>query len=117
MLGTTLPADVLQPMFKYNLTKSNKTLVAILKEHNADKHIQFEDYNSAFADKNLTPGVSALFQGHSGLNFGGETGFANSHPILCQMESEAPKVTNQRRTYQWKVFLPHMRIIMTCHGY
>jgi hypothetical protein len=117
MLGTTLPADVLQGMFKYDLTKSNKTLAAVLKEHNANKHIQFEDYASAVADRNLTPGISALFLGYSGPNFGGETGFTNSHPILCQMESEAPKVTNQRRTYHWQLFLPHMNTIITCHDY
>jgi hypothetical protein len=95
LLGITLPADVLQLMFKFDLTKSNKTLAAILKEHKANKHIQFEDYHTAVANKNLTPGIAALFQGYSGPNFEGETGFANSHPILCQMESEAPKAKNQ----------------------
>jgi hypothetical protein len=43
ILGTTLPADVLQTMFQYDLTKSGKTLPAFLKEHNAGKHFQFDD--------------------------------------------------------------------------
>jgi hypothetical protein len=96
ILGTTLPADVLQPMFQYNLTKSGKTLAAVLKEHNADKYFHFDDYNAAVADKNLAPGLEALFLGHSGPNLGSATGFNNSHPILCQMDCKAPKSTNQR---------------------
>jgi hypothetical protein len=55
ILGTTLPADVLQKRFQYNLTTSGKTLAAILKENNANKHFQFEDYNAAVIDKNLIP--------------------------------------------------------------
>jgi hypothetical protein len=57
ILGTTLPAEVLQKMFQYNPTQSGKTLAAILKENNADKHFRFEDYNTAVANKNLPPGL------------------------------------------------------------
>jgi hypothetical protein len=115
ILGTTLPAEVLQTMFHYNPTKSGKTLAAILKENNADNHFRFKDYNAAVADKNLTPGLEALFLGHSGPNFGGN-GFNNSHLILCQIDCEAPKTTNQRGTYQWAPFFPHMNTAMTCHN-
>jgi hypothetical protein len=117
ILGTTLPADVLQKMFQYNLTKSGKTLEAILKENNANKHFQSEDYNAAVVDKDLTPGLEALFLGHLGPNFGVANGFNNSHPILCQIDCEAPKSTIQRRTYQWALFFPHTNIVMTCHDY
>jgi hypothetical protein len=102
-------------MFQYNLTKSGKTLAAVLKEHYADKHFQFEDYNAAVADRNLTPGLEALFLGHSGPNFGGATCFNNSHQIRCQMDCEAPKSTNQCQTFQWALFFPHMNTVMTCH--
>jgi hypothetical protein len=115
ILGTTLPEDILQPIFQYDLTKSSKTLAAFLKEHNADKHFQFEDYNAAVADRNLTPGLEALFLGHSGPNFGGATCFNNSQQIRCQMDCEAPKSTNQRQTFQWALFFPHMNTVMTCH--
>jgi hypothetical protein len=108
ILGTTLPTEVLQKMFQYNPTKLGKTLAAILKENNAGKYFQFEDYNTAVANRNLTPGLEALFLGYSGPNFGdtdGDTnGFNNSHLILCQIGCEAPKTTNVRRTYQWAFF-------------
>jgi hypothetical protein len=98
ILGTTLPAEVLQKMFQYNPTQSGRTLAAILKENNADKHFRFEDYNTAVADKNLTPGLEALFLGYWGPNFGDTGGntnsFNNSHLILCQIDCEAPKSTN-----------------------
>jgi hypothetical protein len=110
ILGTTLPTEVLQKMFKYKPTESERTLSATLKESNADKHFIFEDYNAAVADKNLTPGLNALFLGHSGPNFGETDGnadtFNNSHIILCQIDCEAPKATNQNRTYQWALFFP-----------
>jgi hypothetical protein len=97
ILGTTLPAEVLQKMFKYNPTESGKTLAAILKENNADRHLRHKDYNTAVANKNLTPGLEALFRGYSGPNFGdtdGDTkGFNNSHLILCQIDCKAPKTT------------------------
>jgi hypothetical protein len=48
-------------MSQYNLTKSGKTLAAILKEHNADKYFQFKDYIVAVADNNLIPGLETLF--------------------------------------------------------
>jgi hypothetical protein len=102
-------------MFQYNLTTSGKTLAAILKENNADKHFQFEDYNAAVADKNLTPDLETLFKGYLGPNFGGAIGFNNSHPILCQLDCKAPKSTNQRRTIQWALFFPHMNTVLTCH--
>jgi hypothetical protein len=38
ILGTTLPAEVLQKMFQYKPTESGRTLLAILKKNNADKH-------------------------------------------------------------------------------
>jgi hypothetical protein len=108
ILGTTLSAEVLQKMFQYKPTESSRTLLAILKENNADKHFRFEDYNAAVADKNLTPGLNALFLGHSGPNFGETNGntntFNNSHIILCQIDCEAPKATNQNRSYQWALF-------------
>jgi hypothetical protein len=103
-------------MYQYNLTKSSKTLAAVLREHNPDKHFQFEDYNAAVKDKNLTPGLEVLFLGHLGTNFGGATGFNNSHPILCQMDCEATKSTNQRQFFQWVLFFPHMNTVMTCHN-
>jgi hypothetical protein len=105
-------------MFQHNHTGSGSTLAAILKENNADKHFQFEDYNTAVANKNLTPGLNALFLGHSGPNFGksdeNTNTFKNNHLILCQIDSEAPKTTNLRQTYQWALFFPHMNTLMTC---
>jgi hypothetical protein len=119
ILGTTLSAEVLQKMFQYKPTELSRTLLAILKEDNASKHFRFEDYNAAVADKNLTPGLNALFLGHSGPNYGETNGntntFNNSHIILCQIDCEAPKATNQNRTYQWVLFFPHMNTVMTCH--
>jgi hypothetical protein len=110
ILGTTFPTEVLQKMFQHNHTRSGSTLAAILKENNADKHFQFEDYNTAVANRNLTPGLNALFLGHSGPNFGETDGnadtFNNSHLILCQINCEAPKITNLKRTYQWALFPP-----------
>jgi hypothetical protein len=106
-------------MIQYNPTQLGKTLAAILNENNTGKHFRFEDYNTAVADKNLNPGLEALFLGYSGPNFGdtdGDTnGFNNSHLILCQIDCEAPKTTKQRRTYQWALFFPHMNTVMTCH--
>jgi hypothetical protein len=121
ILGTTLPTEVLQKMFKYKPTESERTLSAILKESNADKHFIFEDYNAAVADRNLTPGLNALFLGHSGPNFG-ETDknantFNNSHIILCQIDCEAPQATNRNRTYQWALFFLHMNTVKACHDY
>jgi hypothetical protein len=119
ILGTTLLAEALQKMFQYNPTQSGKTLAAILKENNADKHFRFEDYDTAVGDKNLTPGLELLFLGYSGPNFGdtnGDTnGFNNSNLFLCQIGCKAPKTTNQRQTYQWALFSPHMNTVMTCH--
>jgi hypothetical protein len=43
ILGTTLPTEALQKMFKYKPTESERTLSAILKESNADKHFIFKD--------------------------------------------------------------------------
>jgi hypothetical protein len=87
ILGTTLPTEVLQKMFHDDHTESGSTLAAILKENDADKYSRFEDYNAAVADKNLTPGLNALFLGHSGSNFGNTdrntNSFNNSHIILC----------------------------------
>jgi hypothetical protein len=105
-------------MFQDNHTGSGSTLTAILKENDANKYFWFEDYNTAVANKNLTPGLNALFLGHSGPNFGKsddytET-FNGSHLILCQIDCEAPKTTNQRRTSQWALFFPHMNTVMTC---
>jgi hypothetical protein len=31
------------------------------------------------------------------------------------MDCEAPKSTNQRRTYLWALFFPHMNAVLTCH--
>jgi hypothetical protein len=99
ILGTTLPTEVLQKMFKYKPTELERTLSTIVKESNADKHFIFEDYNAAVADIDLTPGLNALFLGHLGPNFGETDGnadtFNNSNIILCQINCEAPKTTHQ----------------------
>jgi hypothetical protein len=119
ILGTTLPTEVLQTMFHDNHTASGSTLTAILKENDDDKYFRFEDYNTAVANKNLTPGLNALFLGHSGPNFGKSDEdtemFNGSHLILCQINCEAPKTTNQHRTSQWALFSPKMNTVMTCH--
>jgi hypothetical protein len=106
-------------MFHDNHTASGSTLTAILKENDANKYFRFEDYNTAVANKNLTPGLNALFLGHSGPNFGKsdentET-FNGSHLILCHIGCEAPKTTNQHRTSRLALFFPHMNTVMTCH--
>jgi hypothetical protein len=90
ILGTTLPTEVLQKMFQHNPTRSGSTLAAILKENNADKHFQSEEYNTAVVNRNLTPGLNAFFLGHSGPNFGktdeNTDTFNNNHLILCQID-------------------------------
>jgi hypothetical protein len=106
-------------MFQHDHTGSGSTLAAFLKENDADKYFQFEDYNTAVANKNLTPGLNALFLGHLGPNFGKTDNntdtFNNNHLILCQIDCEAPKTTNLHRTYQWALFSPHINTVMTCH--
>jgi hypothetical protein len=121
ILGTAIPTEALQTMFKNDHTASGSTLTAILKENDADKYLRFEDYGTAVANKNLTHGLNALFLGHSGPNFGKndtntET-FNGSHIILCQIDCEAPKTAHQKRTSQWALFFPHMNTVMTCHNY
>jgi len=117
LLGTALPAETLTAMFKTNFTSSDKTIDSLFKEHQVNSHFSFTDYATACADKNLDPGYNTLFRGHSGPNFGGDKGFSNTYPILCQMEIEAPKAVNQKRTYQWTLFFPHMNTIVTCHDF
>jgi hypothetical protein len=108
-------------MFKNDHTALGSTLTAILKENDADKYLRFEDYNTAVANKNLSPGLNALFLGHLGPNFGKndtntET-FNGSHIILCQIDCEAYKTAHHKRTSQWALFPPHMNTVMTCHNY
>jgi hypothetical protein len=94
-------------MFKTDNITSGSTLTAILKE------------NTAVVNKGLTRGLSALFLGHLGSNLGKtdtttET-FKGSHIILCQLNCEANKTANHKRTSQWALFSPHMNTVMTCH--
>jgi hypothetical protein len=123
ILGTTLPTEVLQTIFHNNHIALGSTLTAILKKNDANKYFRFEDYNTAVANKNLTSGLNALFPGHSGPNFGKsdentET-FNGSHLILCQIDCEAPKTTNQHPTSQWALFFApneHRNDMPRLHG-
>jgi hypothetical protein len=84
--------------------KSGKTLAAFLKEHNADKNFQFEDYNAAVADRNLTSGLAALFQGNSGPNFRGATGF-KVQLVSTTVTQSFPKWTTKHPNQQTNVKL------------
>jgi hypothetical protein len=111
ILGTATPTEALQTMLNNNHTASGSTLTAILMENDADKYLRFEDYSTAVANKNLTPGLNALFLGHSGPNFGkndtnAET-FNGSHIILCQIDCEAPKTAHETDFPVGSVFPPH----------
>jgi hypothetical protein len=56
-------------MFKNDHTASVSTLTAILMENDFNKYLWFEDYGTPVANKNLTPGLYALFLGHLRPNF------------------------------------------------
>jgi hypothetical protein len=109
ILGIAIPMEAFQTMFKNDHTISGSTLTAILKENDTSSREQKPHFRP-----------QCTFLGHSGPNFGqNDTNtemFKGSHNILCQIDCEAHKAANHRRTSHLALFSPHMNTVMTCHN-
>ena len=103
IMGITVPTDWLNDLFRTDYTTHNKSLLAIMKEHNAQDYFKYRDYYTAVNLHNLEDGLPGCFKGGNDGNFD-KNGFTITTPLLCQMEIDGNLVqTNPDKHYQWVI--------------